>query len=600
VYRGNTSPETGAGFGTGAGGLEQRWAMETMYWSVGRRARLSRRATLGGASSLAAAALAAACGRSASSGSGNAGAQPSAQASGGAPKPGGTLNVYLGFNPMLDPHKQSSVQQQGSAGIMQRLFRFAVGPDATTTLNRQIEPDLGLSAESPDATTWTIKLRPNVKFQNVAPVNGHPFEAEDVKASFARLLDPATNSPNRGALDMMDTSQIQIPDPQTIVFKLKYPYAPFRNVVANPAYGMIYPREAYAGGYDPLKVAIGTGPFLLDSAQPDVAVTYKKNPDYWEKGIPYVDEVKVAIIPDTSTQLAQFTAKNLDEILIQDFNQVPTAQRDNPGTLQLKSSNVGPSPVYFQMGDPTGPFLDIRLRRAVSMAIDRDALGQAVYGGQYDEVVFVPGYVGKWSMNPKELPADTQQYYKYNPAEVKKLLDAAGAADQTYKFVRLTNGPFNAATQVKIAETVNSMLNAAGIKTVLIIQDYFKDFVDAGKGSRQGYFDKDMLCFFAASQYNDPDDWLFSYFHSKSTSNQEHLNDPTYDAMVDKQRAMVNDDERLKAVKEIQAYIADKMYAPCTVGSYNWVMVQPRVQNYLYSQSSAKMEEGYARAWLQQ
>ncbi|HTE86397.1 MAG TPA: ABC transporter substrate-binding protein [Dehalococcoidia bacterium] len=567
------------------------------YWSRALRARIDRRRLAAiGASGLAAVGLAA-CGRS---GGGAPAATPGAQtgqASGGTPQTGGTLNVAINYNPMLDPHKQSSVQLQGAGGVMQRLFRFKTGLDPQTGLNWDIEPALALSAESPDAITWTIKLRPNVKFQNFAPVNGHAFESDDVKTSFQRILDPATGSPNRGALDMMSAAQIQTPDKQTVIFKLNYPYSPFRNLLANPAYATIYPREAYAGGYDPLKQAIGTGPFTLDSVQPDVAYIYKKNPDYWEKGVPNVDQVKLAIIVDSAQQLAQFTGKNLDEILITDLNTANAAKQSNPQAAFSRTSNVGPNPLYFQMGDPTGPFLDIRLRRAVGMAVDREALGKAVYG-EYESVVFVPGYVGKWSMTASELPADIQQYYKYNPAETKKLLEAAGATNQQFKFVRLTGGPFNSASQQKIAETVNSMVSASGFKTTLISHDYFKDFVANGKGSRQGYFDKDMMCFFAASSYNDPDDWLFSYFHSKSTSNQEHLSDSTYDAMVDKERALVNDDDRLKAVKEIQKYLADKMYAPSTVGTYNWVLVHPRVQNYQYTRSSDKMEESYAKTWI--
>src|SRR5207248_4494486 len=124
------------------------------------------------------------------------------------------------------------------------------------------------------------------------------------------------------------------------------------------------PREASTGGYDPLKQAIGTGPFTLDSVQPDVAYTYKKNPDYWEKGVPNVDQVKVAIIVDNAQALAQFMGKNLDELLITSLNDVNTAKQSNPAAMNFRSSNVGPNPIYFQMGDSTGPFLDIRLRRA--------------------------------------------------------------------------------------------------------------------------------------------------------------------------------------------------------------------------------------------
>jgi peptide/nickel transport system substrate-binding protein len=525
-------------------------------------------------------------------------AQGSPQAAQAAPQPGGTLNVYLNFNPMLDPQKQSSVQQQGSAGVMSRLFRFKTGADPMTSLNREIEPSLALSAESPDAMTWVIKLRPGVTFHNIPPVNGHAFEAEDVKATFTRILDPATSSPNRGALNMIDPAQIQMPDSGTVVFKLNYPYAPFRSLLGSPSYAMIYPREVLTGAYEPAKQAIGTGPFTLESVTPDVAYVYKKNPAFFDKSMPNVDSVRVAIIVDNAQQLAQFTGRNLDEIIFTSVTDVETAQKNNPTATLLKVDNAGPNPIYFQLGDPTSPFLDIRLRRAVSMAVDREALGKAIYQGEYQSVVFVPSYVGKWALKVSELDASIGQYYKHNPAEVKKLLDAAGATNMPFKFVRLTNGPFNSVVSQTLAETVNSMLNAAGIKTTLVIQDYFKDFVGTGRGSRQGYFDKDMLCFFAAAVYNDPDEWLFSYFHSKSTSNQEHLTDPMLDAMIDKQRTLTDDNDRLKAVRDIQAYIADKAYAPSTVGTYNWVMVQPRVQNYQYCATSAKMEEGYTKLWL--
>jgi peptide/nickel transport system substrate-binding protein len=563
------------------------------WWT---RRRLSRRGLIAaGGAGMAITALA--CASKNAGGGQTAAKQPSSQASAGAPQPGGTLNVSVNFNPMLDPQKQSSVQLQGSGGVMQRLFRFKTGADPTVGLNHEIENAMAASVESPDAITWTIKLRPGVKFQNIAPVNGHALETDDVKSSFLRALDPATGSPNAGGLDMIDKTQIQTPDAQTVIFKLKYPYAPFRSLLASPAYSMIYPREAYAGAYDPARQAIGTGPFTLDSATPDVAYIYKKNPDYWEKGLPYVDQVKLAVITDDSTALAQLTAHNLDALSVSVQN-LPTALQGDPTATHLRIANAGPSPVYFQMGDPTSPFLDARLRQAVAQAIDRDALGKTLYAGDYQSVVFVPAYDGKWALDVKQLPADSAAFYKYDPAAVKKLLDASGNTGKTFRYVRLTNGPFNSAASAQAAETVNAMLNQAGIKTNIVVQDYFKDFVDAGKGSRQGYFDKDMICYFAASVYNDPDDWLFSYFHSKSTSNQEHLSDPTYDAMVDKERSLVNDDDRLKAVQDIQKYIASKIYAPMTAGGYAHVLVAPRVQNYQYTATSAQMEETYAKVWL--
>ncbi|HTE85062.1 MAG TPA: ABC transporter substrate-binding protein, partial [Dehalococcoidia bacterium] len=276
-----------------------------------------------------------------------------------------------------------------------------------------------------------------------------------------------------------------------------------------------------------------------------------------------------------------------------------TAQQRVPQALIYKGQRATPYPFYFQMGADAGsPFLDIRLRRAVSMAIDRDALAKVVFDGQADMPVYVPAYMGKWALKVSDLPADIQQYYKYNPSESKKLLQAAGATDLQVKMGYIINGPsLFAPTPLykKHVEAVANMLNAAGIKTTLFTHDYNKDFIDAGKGSRQGYFDKDTIMFVNLGSFSDADEWLFSYFHSKSASNQEHLSDPIYDAMVDKQRTLVNEDERLKAVLDIQRYLADKLYAPSTVGTYQWNVVQPKVQNYQYSDSLGKMTETYAK-----
>jgi peptide/nickel transport system substrate-binding protein len=574
--------------------------IESNYWRRGT-ARLRRRHLLGAAGASAAAAAVAACGsKPAATPSGSPAA---AQSGGGQPQPGGTVNVYLPYNPPLDPQKVSAAAQQAVGGSYSRLFRFKTSTDPKTITDHDLENDLALSIESPDAITWTVKLRPDAKFHNVAPVNGHAVEAEDIKATFTRALDPATSDPNRGSLGMIDAGQIQTPDKQTVVFKLVYPYAPFRKTLASPTYSMIFPREALAGSYDPSKVIIGSGPLIADSVTPDVATVFKKNPSWFETAGPYVDVVRMAVVPDRQQQLAQFAGGNLDELILDNIDDANAAQQRQPKAQIFKARRASPFPIYFQMGDPASPFQDIRLRRAVSMAIDRETLGKVVFNGQYEEVVYVPAYMGKWAMPVSDLPQDSKQYYTYNVAEAKKLVDAAGAGGLELKLAYLINGPgaFTPSPSYKQhAETVANMLNAIGLKTTLITNDYNKDFVDAGKGSRQGYFDKNVLMFASAGSNTDADEWLFSYFHSKSTSNQEHLSDPAYDALVDKQRTIVNEDDRLKAVQDIQRYLADKMYAPSTVGTYEWAVVSSRVRNYQYSNSLGKNTETYAKLWLQQ
>jgi ABC-type transport system substrate-binding protein len=136
-----------------------------------------------------------------------------------------------------------------------------------------------------------------------------------------------------------------------------------------------------------------------------------------------------------------------------------------------------------------------------------------------------------------------------------------------------------------------------GIKTTTVKEDFIA-YIDAGHGIRQGFFDKDIILNFSVANYSDADEWLFNYLHSKSTTNQEHLKDQTLEAMVDKERTLVNEDERLKAVLDIQKYLAEKLYYVSSVGTYQWVGVQSRVQNYNYSNSLGKATESYAKLWL--
>ena len=145
---------------------------------------------------------------------------------------------------------------------------------------------------------------------------------------------------------------------------------------------------------------------------------------------------------------------------------------------------------------------------------------------------------------------------------------------------------------------INNIFNAVGIRSTILSLDYNRDFIGNGRAIRQGYFDKDMVVFGNASVYSEADEFLYSYFHSKSLSNGERLSDPALDAMIDKQRSIVNEDERLKAVIDIQTYLAEKLYVPSTVGAYRYYYVQPRVRNYNYTDSLGKGDETYAKLWL--
>jgi len=500
------------------------------------------------------------------------------QASAAAPKPGGVFNTAIDKGPEgWDPHRSVAAQTANFVSyVTGRMFRFRTGRDPRAKDDLDVESDLALSAESPDGQTWTFKLRPNAKFHNIPPVNGHAVEAEDIKSTFIRALAPAAAT--RASLNMIDPDQIQTPSADTVVFKLKIPYAEFKTMMASIKFAWILPREAGAGSYDPLKTPIGSGPFLLDAFTPDVAVTYKRNPNYWEKGIPYLDGARVAILPEASARIAQFTAGALGDVR-SPVADLETLKKSVPTASSVTFPPSHPLLGFYQLGDPSGPFTDIRVRRAVSMAIDRDALTKVIWNGNAKDLNFyVPPNMGRWALQFKEVEPSVQQYYKFNLAEAKKLIDAAGGSSLNVKLAFYLP---DADEKIKMAQAIYNMLKALPWQITLVQQDYAKDWLGSGKGVRYGALAKDTMAFSSTDGLTTVDDFVYGYFHSSSPTNVVRVKDPTLDGMLDKARGIVNDDERLKAYKDIQKYLVDKQYELSAMPQGdNTNLVQAWVQGY--------------------
>jgi len=573
---------------------------ETGYWNQAARARIRRRRLIAaGAAGLGAAAVA--CGNKTNNGGRPQAASTGSAASSAAAQPGGTLTVRLGTNPpTLDPHRTTSGPTENIVGhATSRLLQYQTGTDPKVAEDHQVIGDLAQSVETTDAITWTVKLRPDATFHNVPPVSGHAVEAEDVRATFLRALD--AKNPGRSALDMVDPDAIQTPDKTTVVFKLKYAYAPFQYALASSTYGWILPREALAGAYDPATQLIGSGPFVADTFTRDVSFTFKKNPSWYAKGRPYIDAIQTAIVPDWNQTRAQFTGGHLD-ILGGTGETIPGTDvdsigKDNPKTNRVRTEPSTAVVLYFHLDDPASPFQDIRVRRAFSMAIDRDALSKAIYNNDAEPQFYVYLNLGKWAMHQQDLPAETAAYYKYDPAGAKKLLDAAGVSDKPFKFVYVAN--YIGVTYEKISQAIANMLQTAGVKITASEVDYTKDFIGGGKGIRYGNYPSDTVVSSGISVYEDVDTFIYNYYDSKATSGLSHLNDADLDAQITKARTLVSEPERVQAYLGIQKYLADKMYTVAGLPQgYVYIFQQPRVQNYQQSLAFAAPTESYSKLWL--
>jgi ABC-type transport system substrate-binding protein len=529
----------------------------------------------------------------------------SASAPKGPPVKGGTLNWYLSGNPPnLDPTQNvSTLSITPASAVYSRLFRYKASFDVLQSLNLETDPDVATSAESPDAVTWTIKLRPNAKFHNIAPVNGHPVEAEDVKQSFLKATAPA--AVNASNLGYVDPNQIQTPDKQTVVFKLNYPFSLFPASGLASRFAWIFPREVSGGSVDPAKQMIGSGPWILDSITPDVAEVYKRNPDYYMSGQPAIDSVRVAILPDPNARLAQFSGGHTDYLMNPLVNDVPQIKQQNPKADAIHLINNANGIMYYNLAQGSGsPFLDIRLRQAMDLMVDRDAYAKAsgFAPGEYVQTFTVAPAIGKWAAMLEDYPPDTQQWYKYDPQKAKQLFDAAGGSKINMKLMYAAGSPADPQLGVQ-AQTVFSMLSQLPWASFTYVTvDYQREWINGGKGYGYpgGGVPADTMAWWGPGAVGPTvDEYVFNFYHSKGAGNMSHLNDPQLDGLIGKARATLKEDDQVAAYKEVQRYIAGQCYTMLgNVNGEGYTFISPRGQNYLLGEGTTAPGVQWSQMWL--
>lgn len=566
------------------------------YWT-GRTHHMSRRRALksGVASATGVAALGVfGCGDddddSAATPGSEVGASPTASAE--QPRAGGKLSLSLSQDPpSLDAFRSASFATSTPISfVMSRLLRFKPQTDPGKFTSYEPEAELAESWEhSPDFLTWTFKLRPNVTFHS-----GSAFTSEDVAASFERFNTlPSVNKPGLSMIDKVET-----PDPLSIVVKLNQPYVTLPSMLASPSYLWIYPKEVKGGSYDPTKTVVGTGPFLWDKYDVGIAIRFKKNPNYFRPGQPYLDEITMSIIKDTQARQGQLRSGALD-MSSEDFRSFESIRAARPQVRGIEYAPTGFWHIYFQSldpksqyHDPKSPFNDPRVRRAVSMALDRDALLKIVYQehGVWNNLPPV-GMMG--SLDPRSPQMGLAgQYFKQNVAEAKKLLDAAGYSDGFDTKLNYVLTVFGDAYQQQV-EVVANMLRSVGIRPTLTGIDYASNYlVKSVLGDSQGMTLAPETVFF------DPDEWLFTLLHSSSRRNRVQIKDTQIDQMIAAERREADPTARAKSVNDICIRNADQMYYVPTILPSSVVVLQSNIQGYAMGSSAGAGSETYAGLWL--
>jgi len=571
------------------------------------RQPVTRRRVLGGvALGGGAAAFLAACGGGKDSDSSSSGgavrevtiAASTRQAETAQPKSGGTINTRQSANAPLDPITNTTFTAQTLASYMYgRLLKYKTGVDPKKADDYETEGDIAETVEMPgDGTTVTFKLRPNVKWQDIAPVSGRAVTSEDVKLTFERFrTDP--KSSNKGVFGTAEDPlvlNVDTPDARTVIFKLARPYGPFRNLVGNSNYLWIQPKELSSGAVDPNKVMIGSGPFMLDKVEPDVAYRVKKNPTYYANPMPYLDNISLNVITEEAQEVAQFQASRLD------IAAIPPARVDEVKKSNAKALMVEfiPSTYGFLSMQQRGntPFKDERVRRAASMAIDRDGILTLAYEGKGSWLSSFPSSFGSWKIDPKSPEMGPGgQYFKLNPAESKKLLAAAGYPNGLPLRYIFTNNIYGERFN-QVAEAVAGMLKDGGFQPQIVTQDYLREYIPNPSGTYYGNYEGAF--YGLETDFGDPHNYLYNMIHSKSPRNHAGVNDPQLDAMIDKESATLDDTERQKQVREIQKYLAEKQYyQPGAIGPA-YIGVQDWIKNYQRNNAYSTGTESRAKLWI--
>jgi peptide/nickel transport system substrate-binding protein len=407
---------------------------------------------------------------------------PSASASG--PKKGGTLILArAGEVTNLDPHK---VPAFTSARVFELVYSYLMRLDE----NLAVQPELAESmpTTSSDGKTVTVKIRSGVKFHN-----GDPLTSADVKYTFDRIILPANAAVARSFFGDVDT--ITAPDATTVVFNLKTPNAALIAYMAHPNTGIVSKKIGEANtDLSKKETAIGSGPFKLVEWVPDNYMRFEANKDYYVSGQPYLDGIRINVVPDETALTAALRTKAADMGIIVDAKVARTLRTETGVVLSAK-----PSLSYnlLFVNTKRKPFDNLKVRQAIAYAIDRKAIIDAVAFGEGE----VTGPIAP-ALTNYALPTSQYPLYTRDVAKAKQLLTEANVGPVSFTMLTQTTEP---AYAKDIAQLVQAQLAEIGV-TMKIETLEFTQWVD-----RWLKADFDM-----APGLNgggpDPDFYIFRYF----------------------------------------------------------------------------------------
>ncbi|MDI6802097.1 MAG: ABC transporter substrate-binding protein [Thermodesulfovibrionales bacterium] len=450
----------------------------------------------------------------------------------------GHIYYRLNVNPStLDP---ALITDVSGASIAAKLFNGLV------KLNGDLEviPDIAERWEvAKDGLKYRFFIRRGVTFHNGRKVN-----AMDFKFSFERVLNPKTRSPNTWVFDRVQGAKkfIEGKDREVSGFKiindyafeiiLDRPFSPFLNMLTMTAAYVVPKEEVEREGYDFPSEPVGSGPFILKSWLPNRELLLKVNDRYFDRK-PLIRGIVYRIIPEDLTAITEFELGNIDVIYLP-ASAYSTFKNDKSWSRNLISFK-GLNTYYLGMNTSRPPFDNINLRRAISLAIDREKILRTLYEGRGRLAAGpVPDLLRKWEI---------KETLGYNPKEAKEIIKREGASG-----LKINMHVTADQEVVDLAEVVQSFLSEAGMNVNIKQLEWsaYKESINKGE--------PDMFWLSWWADYPDAENFLFPLFHSSNfgaAGNRTRYSNREVDLLIERGQHSINERERNSYYKRAEELI---------------------------------------------